>query len=400
MDRRLFLKHMSAVTAAVPFSFLLNGCKTKNEQFKIGFLNPKTGVDAISGASCERAFKIALPFLNHFGLEGEIIHSDTESNTEVARIKAERLIQKGVHCLVGAFNSAASACVAEVARSAKIPFLVSISAADKITQQGNPYVFRNFPSSSIFSTMGIEGILELFQEKHAAFKSATLMIVNDSYGQSVLDGIKAREDTLPFKIDEIIHFDYKAKDLSTEISRLKSINSEVLLLVSRVNTTNLIIRELINQQHDPKLILGISSQGFFESPFYKNYGKNSDHLYTVHAWFDPRQEMTKVAKSLFEEAFPNEIFELNVAFTLEAFYVVLKAHQNCKSFDREDLANALRNMHEEKRMIYGGPICFDKNGQRNNFKHVTLMNKDLKPEIVAPLELRSTDPVLPFPGFK
>ncbi|CAO5677450.1 MAG: hypothetical protein HEEMFOPI_01313 [Holosporales bacterium] len=399
MQRRLFLKQVGALTAAAPFSFLLSGCKQKTEQFKIGFLNPKTGVDAISGASCERANKIALPFLNHLGLNAEIIYSDTESNTEIARIKAERLIQKGVHCLVGAFNSAASACVAEVARAAKIPHIINISAADKITQQENPYVFRNFPSSSIFASMGIEGILELFKEKHATFKTATLMVVNDSYGQSVMDGIKARQNTLPFKIEEIIQFDYKAKDLSTEISRLKAINSEVLLLVSRVNTTNLIVRELINQQHNPKLILGISSQGFFESPFYKNYGKKSDNLYTVHAWFDPRQEMTKIAKSLFEEAFPDEIFELNVGFTLEAFYIACKAYENCKSFDPVNLTNALRNMHEEKRMMFGGPICFDKNGQRNNFKHVTLMNKDLKPEIVTPVILRSTEPVLPFPGF-
>lgn len=399
-SRRRFLKSSLSALSLLPFSFLIKGCKSDNNTFKIGFLNPKTGADAVSGLSCERAIKLAEALFDKYELKAEIIQIDTESNVESARIKAEKLIQKGVHCLVGAFNSAASAAVAEVAEVNKIPLVINLSAADQITQQGYKYVFRNFPTSSMFVQKGIQSLKDLFIETQFKAKTATFIVVNDSYGQTMLDGMMKEAENLPFKLEEVIQFDYKAKDLSTEVSKIKSINSDVLIVVSRVNTSHLIMRELISQKHNPKLIIGISNQGYFEGPFFKNFSKQSDHIYTIHAWMDPKKEMTKFSMETFYKLYPDEIFELNVGFTLEALYIAALAYKKCQSLDKDIISKTLREMNEEERIIYGGPITFDGNGQRTNLGLVTLMNQDQRPWVVGPEALKEKDPVLPFPGFK
>ena len=76
------------------------------------------------------------------------MNADTETNVEVARSRAEKLIADGAQLLVGAFDSGQSSAIAQVAEQKGIPFVINIAAAPPITEQGYKFVFRNFPTAA------------------------------------------------------------------------------------------------------------------------------------------------------------------------------------------------------------------------------------------------------------
>ena len=75
------------------------------------------------------------------------MNGDTESNVDVARSRAERLISEGAQLLVGAFDSGQTTAIAQVAEQRGIPLVINIAAAPPITEQGYKFVFRNFPTA-------------------------------------------------------------------------------------------------------------------------------------------------------------------------------------------------------------------------------------------------------------
>ena len=175
-NRRHFLKYSALTGLGLSSISLFSGCSAKKKPaFKIGFLTPKTGADAESGTSCERGARIAKDFLKSLNVDLEVIVVDTESNPEVARLKAEKLINDGAHCLIGAYNSAATATIAQVAEQHKIPFIINMASADTLTEQGYQYLFRNFPTSKMLADNSISGMKNYFQKIILHLKPARLL---------------------------------------------------------------------------------------------------------------------------------------------------------------------------------------------------------------------------------
>ena len=55
--------------------------------------------------------------LKEMGYAFEVVDADTESKPEVARTQAEKLIREGCNILIGAFDSAQTLAIAQVARA-------------------------------------------------------------------------------------------------------------------------------------------------------------------------------------------------------------------------------------------------------------------------------------------
>ena len=80
--------------------------RAQGAPLKVGVLLPRSGVQAGIGQDCQRGVEIAAGILKDLGLPDlAIMNGDTESNVEVARSRAERLISEGAQLLVGAFDS-------------------------------------------------------------------------------------------------------------------------------------------------------------------------------------------------------------------------------------------------------------------------------------------------------
>src|SRR6266700_1818756 len=147
VTRRAFTAGAGAaglVAASAPFQI----GRAQGAALKVGVLLPRSGVQAGIGQDCQRGVEIAPAILKALGLpELAIMNADTETDVEVARARAEKLINDGAQLLVGAFDSGQSTAIAQVAEQKGIPFVINIAAAPAITEQGYKFVFRNFPTT-------------------------------------------------------------------------------------------------------------------------------------------------------------------------------------------------------------------------------------------------------------
>ena len=194
MTRRSFTAGAAAVTAAIAAPAIVRApiVRAQGAALKVGVLLPRSGAQAGIGQDCFRGVELANPIFKGIGLpELEIMNADTETNVEVARSRAEKLIADGAQLLVGAFDSGQSSAIAQVAEQKGIPFVINIAAAPPITEQGYKFVFRNFPTAGMILGDAFVNQKEVFAESGVAPKSVVFLHVNDTFGTAMKNGVGA-----------------------------------------------------------------------------------------------------------------------------------------------------------------------------------------------------------------
>src|SRR6516164_898663 len=208
VTRRSFATTAAAaglLAGAAPFSIL----RAQSAPLKVGVLLPRSGAQAQIGQDCQRGVELAPAIFKELGLpELTIMNADTETNVEVARARAEKLISDGAQLLVGAFDSGQSTAIAQVAEQKGIPFVINIAAAPAITEQGYKFVFRNFPTAGMLLNDAFANQKEIFAATGVAPKSVVFMHVNDTFGTSMQQGISGvlPKHDMPYKIVEQIAY--------------------------------------------------------------------------------------------------------------------------------------------------------------------------------------------------
>jgi branched-chain amino acid transport system substrate-binding protein len=382
--------------------------RAQAKKLKVGVLLPRSGVQAFIGQSCQLGADIAPALIRDmYGVDLELMNADTETNVEVARSRAEKLINEGAQLLVGPFDTGAAAAIAQVAEQRKIPFVVNIAAAPQITEQGYKYTVRNFPTAVDLLRNGLGLMRDLFQATSTAPRSAVFMHVNDTFGTSMANGVKGilpKLDFLPFKVVETISYDPAARDLSVEVAKAKATNADFIMLVSRLNDAILLVRELVKQRWSPQAIISPGSPGMYEAQFYKGLGnKYSDYAISNVPWFNPQAALTKRVEAAFAKQFPKEkmmFHALNVGFTFEAMMIAADAFKRAGSADGTVLAEAVRKTDIAERMMVGGPIRFDAKGQNTQIASACIQNRNGQPTVVLPKDAAQMTPVFPVPDWQ
>jgi branched-chain amino acid transport system substrate-binding protein len=381
--------------------------RAQGTRLKVGVLLPRSGFQGFIGQSCQKGADLAPGVIKEMlGVDVELMNADTETNIDVARTRAERLIQEGANVLVGPFDSGAAAAIAQVAEQRGVPFVINIAAAPQITEQGYKYVFRNFQTAIDIVRNGLVLIGDLFQATNTAPRTAVYMHVNDTFGQAMTKGIGAllpRQTQLPFKIVDTISYDPAAKDLTVEVSKAKASNADFLLLVCRLQDSIILRREMVKQRWNPMGVIGPGSPGMYEEQFFRALGKLSEYCVSNVPWYDPNAPLTKVVEKAFLKQNPKDklVFHgLNVGFTFEAVLIAADAFRRAKSTDPKVLAEAIRQTNITSKMTLGAPIKFNAKGQVEGIGSACVQNLNLLPTVVLPAGVATAKPVFPMPAFK
>src|SRR3990170_3573260 len=407
VGRRRFIAGLGASAVIVSSGSLMRPARAQ-ATLNVGVLLPTSGPQAFFGQSCKLGADIApavLPGLG-YGLPIRLMHADFETNVDVARSRAERLINEGAHVLVGAFYSGASAAIAQVCEQKGVPFIINIAAAPQLTEQGYKFTFRNFPTRVDLVRNGLALMRDLFQATGTAPRTAVFMHVNDTFGQANAKAIGAILPTfnfLPFKVLETISYDPAAKDLSVEVAKAKATNADFLMFVCRLNDAILVRREMVKQRWNPMGIIGPGNPGMYEAQYYAALGKLSDYCVSNVPWYNPKAALTKAIEPAFIKAYPKDklmFHALNVGFTVEALVVAADAYKRAKATDGRTLAEAIRQTNLTSRMMLGGPIKFNAKGQVEGIQSACIQNLNMRPTVVLPVASAEAKPVFPVPGYK
>jgi branched-chain amino acid transport system substrate-binding protein len=409
IGRRRFSGALAAAGALSVLRPWVPGCAraAASGKLKVGVLLPRSGLQAQIGQSCQKAVELAPEVLrNVLGVELEVMNADTESNADTARTRAERLIQDGAHLLVGAFDSGHTAAVAQVAEQRGIPHVINIAGAPQITEQGYKFVFRNFPAAPELGRNALLLLSEIFRASQVQPRSAVLMHVNDTFGQSMVKGLEGMLPglNLPMKLTATIPYDPAAKDLTVEISKAKAAQTDLLLLVCRLNDAIVLRREMVKQRWNPMAVIGLGSPGLYEEQFSKTLGKYAEHVIANTVWYNPKSEMTKLVAAALKKREPNTelaFHAVNVGYTFDALLIAADAFKRARSSDPQALADAIRqtNIPSQGRMSLGGAIVFNAKGQVEGNRSAVIQNLHGKPSVTLPADVAEAKLVFPSPDY-
>jgi branched-chain amino acid transport system substrate-binding protein len=400
MQRREFNKALAATGALAAFS-PFGIVRAQAQKLRVGVLLPRSGVQAGIGQDCHRGVEVATKVLAELGLPGlDVMNGDTESNVDVARSRAERLIAEGAQLLVGAFDSGQTTAVAQVAEQRGIPLVINIAAAPPITEQGYKFVFRNFPTAPMILSDAFANQLEVFSVAGAAPKSAVFMHVNDTFGVAMQKGFTGvmSKFTMPYKMADTIAYDPAARDLSVEVSKAKASGAEALIMVSRLNDAILITRELVKQRWNPMAVLSMGP-GWYEDQYLRTLGKLSDGPLSFVPWYDPNKKLSKQLEAAHRKAYPDINLNTNHIYTFEALLVAADAFKRAGSTDPKALSDAIRATNIKDNVSTGPGIQFNAKGQNDKLKNSAIQNRGGKLVAVAPKEAANAKPELPMKPY-
>lgn len=399
IKRRHFMAGAAAGTAAaaVPLKYAAAA-----DKLKVGVLLPRSGVQAQLGIDCQRGADVAVPVMKAKGYpEMEFMLADTETNVQIARAQAEKLINDGANAIIGCFDSGQTFAVAQVCEQKGIPLVINIAAANKITEQGYKTVFRNFPTGPMIVKDAFLNQKGLFKMTGKTPKTVALMHVNDTFGAGLSGALfkLAPRFKMPYKIIEKISYDPAARDLSAEVRRAKASKAEALWVVSRLNDAILLTREMVKQRWEPMGILS-TGPGWYDDQYMRALGKYSDDVISLVPWYDPNKPMTKLMAAEFAKKYPKRNLNTNHSHTFEAVLIAADAFKRAGSTESGKMLEALRKTDIKDNVTVGPGIRFNEKGQNPDTKNSGIQNRGGKNVTILPEAAANAKPIWPMRGWR
>lgn len=365
---------------------------------KIGVLYPFSGLQSDNGRECRAGTEVAPEVLRAHGYpEFELVYGDTESKVDVAQTAAQKLIDGGVHILVGSFHSGQTAAVAQVCEARGVPYVVSIAAVPNLTEQGYKTLFRNFPTATKTTTDSFAQLKKLFAMTGIAPKTASILHVNDTLGEARKKAIIALTTRLgmPYRVIESVGYDPTARDLSAEVRRVKSAGAELLLVVSRPHDAKSICKELVKQRHEPTGIVSLSS-GWYERSFMRELGKYAEDAMSAVAWYNPRKPLAKTLRRVLEQRHSDLALNTTSAYAFEGIHIAVDAYRRAGGTEAGKLIEALRATKITGHVSTSPEISFAPNGQNENGGASLIQNKNGQNAVILPKDVADAEPIWPM----
>ncbi len=372
---------------------------------KIAVVLPRSGYLAAPGQACHRGALISAKVLSDYGYRVELMHVDFETNVDVARTQVERAIGEGAQVVTGAFESAATMAIAQVCEQRQVPLVVNLGSAPQITEQGYKFLVRNFQTNPQLLINGLKAITDLTAVTTVGFESAVFLHANDTFGtgqRQAMDRIFPQAG-MPFELRESIAYDPKAQDLTVEVAKIRGINPDLVLIITRAADAIKLVRDMVRQRFEPKAIISPGSPGLYDEEFFQALGPLADYHIVNIPWVNPKAAMTRALEAAYTAAYPNHRFAadcFNVGFTYEGVLIAADAFRRAGTPYGPELMAALRTTDIVDHVMIGGPIRFDDKGQNNNIGSGVMQNRNRTPTVVLPAEAAATTPVLPMPRWQ
>src|SRR5256886_9842260 len=239
--------HMTWTFRMVPTIALvatLLGGAAEAQTIKIGVNEPLTGAFAASGTYVVNGAKIAADEINAkggvLGKKIELVIEDNKSNPTEAAAVAEKLITADkVPVMMGAWGSSLTLAVMPKLMEYKVPMLVETSSSGKITTSGNPYIFRISPPSAV-EAAAFKTILPKMSVKKADF-----LVINNDWGRGAAEdfGKTMKADNVQIGLVETM--DQSAQDMSAQLSKIKSTDSDTIMVTTAVEQRTLLLKQAL-----------------------------------------------------------------------------------------------------------------------------------------------------------
>jgi branched-chain amino acid transport system substrate-binding protein len=407
VSRRSFLKAagMGGMAAAtMGFPAVLRGAEPK--EILIGSIHPITGPVAYDGTSLAQGVQLAADQKNAAGgiksLGGaklKVLLMDSEAKPKVGEAAAEKLIRDGCIALLGCYNSPVTMVTTQVAERQGIPHIITVAVADEILERGFKYSFRVQPDSTNMAEMTCKYIRQLAQKFNVNLKTIAQMHIS-GFGTSIANKVAKFASPFGFEVIGDISYGMPVSDLTTEISKVKGMNADVIVDVGYLADGILKLKTYADLKVEPKGgIIGCANGAYSNPATVKELGKLTEYIMDGNYWHNPRSSFTRSVITEFNRRYTQVVFQPHSVHAYNATLVIIDALERVGTTDPKKLRDAIASTSLKEHIAPGGPIEFDSTGQNKNAMATLQQVQKGEIKVVLPDEYSEAKPIFPIPPW-
>ncbi len=337
------------------------------QSIKIGVFGPLTGDAAAMGSSEKEAVELAVKEKNDAGgIRGkkiEVIYGDDAGKPEEAVNVAKRLISRDEALItVGSISSPASLAASQISRQSETAQIVVSGTAQRITTQGNKWVFR----SPVPDTKLVADLANFVHEKFPNLKKFAFLYVNDDFGRGGFEAFKAAGQKYGFEIVADERYTRGDIDFTAQLGRIKASPAQALVEWSRYTEGALIAKQYVQTGMD---LVRFGSDGVASPKYIELGGPAVDGVYfTTHFSVATGADIpaAKVFIGKYQKAY-GRVPDAYAAEAYDAITLALLAVEKAGKEDRAAIRDALAGISFES---VRGPFKFDEKGDPLLLTHV------------------------------
>jgi branched-chain amino acid transport system substrate-binding protein len=337
------------------------------QTLKIGMFGPLTGDAAAMGSSARDSVDFAIKAKNDAGgIRGkkiEAVHADDAGKPEEAVNVAKRLISRDeVLIMLGSISSPASLAASQVARQSEVAQIMVGATAQRITTQGNKWVFR----SPVPDTKLVADLAAFINEKFPKLKKFAFLYVNDDFGRGGFEAFKLAGQKYGFEIVAEERYTRGDIDFTAQLGRIKASQAQAMVEWSRYAEAALVAKQFVQTGLN---IARFGSDGVASPKYIELGGSAVDGVYfTTH--FSPVTGADIPAGKAFIDKYQKAFGKMPDAYAAEGYDAVslaMLAIEKAGKEDRAAIRDALAGISFESTR---GPFKFDEKGDPLLVTHV------------------------------
>lgn len=388
----------------------------------IGAIYPLTGTMATTGLEIRNGIELAVdvinnnwPDLNLPLASGEGIPSlggakiaihwgDSQANPELGMAVAEQILnQENAVAIMGTFNSAVTATVAQVTERHQMVFLNPDSTNPGLTRNGWEWFFRITPDDYTFAFNLVEFMKDLNTYKGADIRTVSVVYDNTLTGQDVGELFNRLATDAGFEVILDLMYAPASPELNSEVLRIQQADADAILCFASISEALLFMKTYEEVGYFPKIFIA-NGAGFTDSAFMQNLGPASNYIFNRSAFsldIGARKPIVNQLNEIFNERYGINMNE----FSARGFMGVITladAINRAGSTDSEAIRQALleTDIPGDQIPLSWGGIRFDPaTGQ--NILDTSMVGQKIDGTFptVWPFDLAVTEPIFPAPGW-
>jgi branched-chain amino acid transport system substrate-binding protein len=334
---------------------------------KIGVFGPMSGDAAATGASEKDAVALAVDEKNAAGgIRGEKIEAviaDDGGKPEEAVNSVKRLISRdNVLLSIGSISSPASLAASQVSRQSETAQIVVAGTAQRITTQGNKWVFR----SPVPDTKLVADLADFIHEKFPKVTKFAFLYVNDDFGRGGFEAFKLAGAKYGFEIVAEERYTRGDIDFTAQLGRIKASGAGAMIEWSRYTEGALVAKQFVQTGMS---MLRFGSDGIATPKFIELGGSATDGIYfTTHFSIATAADIpaAKAFVAKYQKAY-GKIPDAYAAEAYDAITMAILAVEAAGKSDRAAVRDAVAKVSFESTR---GPFKFDEKGDPLLVTHV------------------------------
>lgn len=232
------------VIACVAAASLISCNKSTGNTIKVGGIAPLSGEVAVYGVECKNGIDLAVEEINAaggvLGQQFEFIFEDDQGKSDQSVNVYKKLVAKdGVGLIIGSLTSGCTQAVAQQAQSNEVLQIAPAATATSVTSVGN-YVFRACYTDPFQGRVaGKFAAVNL-----GAKRAAVLYDIGNDYSSGLKDNFVSEFQAQNGTVVSIESYKTNDKDFNTQLTKIKSLNPDVVYLPDYYGTVALIASQL------------------------------------------------------------------------------------------------------------------------------------------------------------